>query len=44
MADAIQIISAKQANARNLVTGDRRLAEVSMVEGLKNAVLSLNPP
>lgn len=40
VADAIQIISAKQANARNLVTGDRRLAEVSMVEGLETLCLA----
>ncbi|MEM2940535.1 MAG: hypothetical protein QW304_03170 [Thermoproteota archaeon] len=35
VADALQIVSAKQAGARKLVTGDRRLAEVSMIEGLE---------
>lgn len=40
VADAIQIISAKQADARSLVTGDRRLAEVSVVEGLETLCLT----
>lgn len=34
VADALQIVSAKQAGAK-LVTGDRRLAEVSVIEGLE---------
>jgi predicted nucleic acid-binding protein len=40
VADAIQIISAKQANARNFVTGDRVLAEASAVEGLETLCLA----
>lgn len=35
VADAIQIVSAKQASANKLVTGDKKLIEVSMAEGLE---------
>ncbi|MEM0054091.1 MAG: PIN domain nuclease, partial [Nitrososphaeria archaeon] len=40
VADAIQIVSAKQASAHKLVTGDRKLTEVSMAEGLETLWLA----
>ncbi|MEM2051177.1 MAG: type II toxin-antitoxin system VapC family toxin [Thermoproteota archaeon] len=40
VADAIQIASAKQVGARILVTGDVKLAEASMTEGLETRCLS----
>ncbi|MEM1509190.1 MAG: type II toxin-antitoxin system VapC family toxin [Thermofilaceae archaeon] len=40
IADAIQITSAKQANARILVTGDARLAEACRAEGLETVYLA----
>ncbi|MGB9717673.1 MAG: type II toxin-antitoxin system VapC family toxin [Thermoproteota archaeon] len=40
VADAVQIVSAKQAGAHKLVTGDRKLAEVSVTEGLETLCLA----
>ncbi|MCX8183311.1 MAG: type II toxin-antitoxin system VapC family toxin [Crenarchaeota archaeon] len=40
VADAVQIVSAKQMDARMFVTGDARLAEASMAEGLETLCLA----
>ncbi len=40
VADAIQIVSAKQVGAHMLVTGDVKLAEASMAEGLETLCLT----